>query len=44
MADVYKGLTVQLGGDTTGLSKALSSVNKDISNTQKELKQVERLL
>lgn len=44
MADVYKGLTVQLGGDTTGLSKALSSVNKDISNTQKELKRVERLL
>lgn len=44
MADKYKGIVVQIGGDTTGLSKALSSVNKQISGTQKELKQVERLL
>lgn len=44
MADKYKGIVVQIGGDTTGLSKALASVNKQISGTQKELKQVERLL
>lgn len=44
MADRIKGITVQLGGDTTGLSKALSSVNKEISQTQKDLKDVQRLL
>ena len=30
MADRIKGITVQIGGDTTGLSKALSGVNKQI--------------
>lgn len=44
MADRVKGITVEIGGDTTGLSKALSGVNKEISNTQKQLKDVERLL
>lgn len=44
MADRIKGITVEIGGDTTGLSKALSGVNKEISSTQKELKDVERLL
>lgn len=44
MADRIKGITVVLGGDTTGLSKALSGVNKDIGNTQKQLKDVEKLL
>lgn len=44
MADRIKGITVVIGGDTTGLSKALSGVNKEISNTQKQLKDVERLL
>ena len=44
MADRVKGITVEIGGDTTGLSKALSGVNKEISNTQKKLKDVERLL
>lgn len=44
MADRIKGITVEIGGDTTGLSKALSGVNKDISSTQKQLKDVERLL
>ena len=28
MADRIKGITVEIGGDTTGLSKALSGVNK----------------
>ena len=44
MADRIKGITVQIGGDTTGLSKALSGVNKQIKNTQNELKDVEKLL
>lgn len=44
MADRIKGITVVLGGDTAGLSKALSGVNKDIGNTQKQLKDVEKLL
>lgn len=44
MADRIKGITVVLGGDTKGLSKALSGVNKDINSTQKQLKDVERLL
>ena len=39
-----KGITIQIGGDTTGLDKALSSTNKEIKSTQDELKQVERLL
>ena len=38
------GIVVEIGGDTTGLSKALESVNKTIKNTQSELKDVERLL
>lgn len=44
LADRVKGITVEIGGDTTGLSKALSGVNKDIGSTQRQLKDVERLL
>ena len=44
MANRIKGITVEIGGDTTGLSKALSGVNKEIKNTQTQLKDVERLL
>lgn len=44
LADRVKGITVQIGGDTQGLSKALSGVNKQINSTQRELKDVERLL
>lgn len=44
MADRIKGLTIQIGGDTTSLSKALSGTNKEIKNTQNQLKDVERLL
>lgn len=39
-----KGITIQLGGDTTGLDKALQGTNKNISSTQSQLKDVERLL
>ncbi len=44
MADRIKGITVEIGGDTTGLSKALSGINKEIRNTQSQLKDVEKLL
>lgn len=44
MADRIKGITVVLGGDTTGLNKALAGTNKEIKNTQSQLKDVERLL
>ena len=44
MADRIKGITIEIGGDTTGLSKALSGVNREISSTQSQLKDVERLL
>lgn len=44
MADRIKGITVVIGGDTTGLDKALKDVNKEISDTQRQLKDVERLL
>lgn len=44
MASRIKGITVEIGGDVTGLEKALSSVNKTIKNTQSQLKDVERLL
>lgn len=44
MADKIKGITVQIGGDTSGLSKALSGINKEIRGTQGNLKEVEKLL
>ena len=39
-----KGLTVPIDGDTTGLSKALQNVNKEIKSTQQQLKDVDKLL
>lgn len=42
--DRIKGITVEIGGDTGGLSKALSGVNRDINATQSSLKDVQRLL
>ena len=39
-----KGITVEINGDTTKLAKSLESVNRNISATQSELKDVERLL
>lgn len=39
-----RGITIELGADTSGLSKALKNVNSEIGNTQKQLKDVERLL
>lgn len=39
-----RGVTVEIGGDVSGLSKALGDVNSSINKTQKELKDVEKLL
>lgn len=39
-----KGITVEIGGDTTKLDKALSGVNKTLSQTKSDLKDVERAL
>ena len=44
MASRIKGITVEIGGDTTGLEKALKGVNSSIKTTQSTLKDVERLL
>ena len=44
MANRIKGITVEINGDTTKLSKALESVNKNIRSTQSQLKDVEKLL
>src|SRR5690554_4842228 len=39
-----KGITVQIGADTTGLDAALKDVNKTSRERSKELREVERLL
>ena len=44
MPSRIQGITVEVGGDTTKLSKALQGVNKDIKSTQTQLKDVEKLL
>ena len=44
MANRIKGITVEIGGDTTGLDKALKGVNSSIRTTQSSLRDVNRLL
>lgn len=44
MAGTIKGITIQIGADTTKLSSALNSANKAIKQTQTELKNVEKAL
>lgn len=39
-----RGITIELGADTSGISKALKDVNSEIGSTQRQLKDVERLL
>ena len=39
-----KGITIEIGGDTTGLDKALRGVNSEIKETQSNLKDVEKAL
>lgn len=44
MGNRIKGITVEIGGDTTGLDKALRSVNSSINKTQSALNDVNKLL
>lgn len=44
MASRIKGITVEIGGDTTGLQNALKQVNSSIKSTQSALKDVNKLL
>lgn len=44
VASRIQGITVEIGGDTTKLSTALSKVNKEIRDTQGQLKDVNKLL
>lgn len=44
MADRIKGITIEIDGDTTGLSKALKSVNSDLRTAQNGLRDVDKLL
>ena len=44
MAQKIRGVTVEIGGDTTGLQKSLKEVNSAISATAKQLKDVNNLL
>lgn len=43
-ANRIRGIVLEIGGDTTKLDKALAGTNKEIGSTQKQLKDVERLL
>lgn len=44
MAGTIKGIVVEIGGDTSGLQKALSKVNSSTSSLSKELRGINSLL
>lgn len=44
MANRIKGITIEIGGDTSSLSKVISGVNGQLKSTQDQLRDVERLL
>lgn len=44
MAGSIKGMTVEIGGNTAPLEQALKDANREINTTQKELKEVNKLL
>lgn len=44
MAGKIKGINIEIGGDTTGLDKALKNVNKSASDASKEIKEIDRAL
>lgn len=44
MADAYRGLTIQFRGDTTDLSRRLSSLRRDSSEVERELRAIDRAL
>lgn len=44
MTSRIKGITVEIGGDTTKMTDALRDVNNEVYNTQAQLKDVKKLL
>lgn len=44
MADRIKGITIEIGGNTTKLTAALQNVNRSLSTSQKALRDVSKLL
>ena len=44
MAETYKGLTIRIGGDTTGLQKSLKSVTSSIAATENQLRRMRSAL
>lgn len=44
MAETYKGLTVRIGGDATGLQKTLTAVQKAASQTDTQLRKMKQAL
>ena len=44
MSDHIKGITVEIGGDTTGLNNSLRKTDTELNNVRSSLKDVERLL
>jgi phage-related minor tail protein len=44
MAEKIRGITIELGGDASGLNKALEGVNSKVKDTADQLKDVNRLL
>ena len=44
MATKIRGITIELGADTTQLTKAFKDVSKELSSVDKSLKDVNKLL
>ena len=44
MADRIKGITIEIGGDTTKLQTSLKGVDKQLRETQSTLRDVNKLL
>ena len=44
MSNRIKGITVEIGGDTTKLQTALKQVSTEIKHTQSELRDINKLL
>lgn len=44
MADKIRGITIELAGDTSKLTASLKGVNSSLTSTQKQLKDVDKLL
>jgi len=44
VAETYKGLTIRIGGDTSGLQKSLRAVNSSIAQTEAQLRKMRTAL